>query len=158
PREPGGDRRPERHAGQPADGGPRAPGAAGGQVPRLRVGMPGGGRPRLRPSRRSPRPAPGAPGPPERDDRAHRPRPRRPQPGGARRPLVRRPLRRGGGGAGGRAPGTGTGAGPGRRSDRPVMTYEGALLALAREREDLIVLTAENRAPIRSLADALGPR
>lgn len=38
------------------------------------------------------------------------------------------------------------------------MTYEEALGALAAEREDLIVMTAENRAPIRNLPAALGPR
>jgi transketolase len=37
-------------------------------------------------------------------------------------------------------------------------SYEQALLALAREREDLVVMTAENRAHIRGLAEALGPR
>jgi transketolase len=37
-------------------------------------------------------------------------------------------------------------------------TYEQALLALARERDDLVVLTAENRAHIRGLPEALGPR
>jgi len=37
-------------------------------------------------------------------------------------------------------------------------TYEEALLALAVEREELVVLTAENRAPIRSLPVALGAR
>jgi len=37
-------------------------------------------------------------------------------------------------------------------------TYEQALLALAREREDLVVMTAENRAHIRGLPEALGPR
>jgi transketolase len=37
-------------------------------------------------------------------------------------------------------------------------TYEDALLALASEREDVVVLTAENRAHIRALPAALGPR
>ena len=37
-------------------------------------------------------------------------------------------------------------------------TYEQALLGLAREREDVVVLTAENRAHIRGLPQALGPR
>jgi transketolase len=37
-------------------------------------------------------------------------------------------------------------------------SYEQALLALAREREELIVMTAENRAHIRALPQALGPR
>ncbi len=38
------------------------------------------------------------------------------------------------------------------------VTYEQALLGLARERDDLVVLTAENRAHIRGLPEALGPR
>jgi transketolase len=38
------------------------------------------------------------------------------------------------------------------------MTYEDALRSLAAEREDLVVLTAENRAPIRNLPAALGQR
>jgi transketolase len=37
-------------------------------------------------------------------------------------------------------------------------TYEQALGRLAGEREDVVVLTAENRAHIRGLADRLGPR
>ena len=37
-------------------------------------------------------------------------------------------------------------------------SYEEALLELARQREDVDVLTAENRAPIRSLPDLLGDR
>ena len=36
--------------------------------------------------------------------------------------------------------------------------YEQALLALAGERDDLVVMTAENRAAIRSLPSHLGPR
>jgi transketolase len=38
------------------------------------------------------------------------------------------------------------------------MTYEEALGALAGSREDVVVLTAENRAPIRNLPSALGER
>jgi transketolase len=38
------------------------------------------------------------------------------------------------------------------------LTYEQALLALAHQREDVVVLTAENRAHIRALPQALGPR
>jgi transketolase len=38
------------------------------------------------------------------------------------------------------------------------MTYEQALLAAAREDERVLVLTAENRAAIRGLPEALGPR
>jgi transketolase len=37
-------------------------------------------------------------------------------------------------------------------------SYERALAELARERDDLVVLTAENRAHIRGLPQALGPR
>jgi transketolase len=37
-------------------------------------------------------------------------------------------------------------------------TYEQALVALAAERDDLVVMTAENRAHIRGLPAALGPR
>jgi transketolase len=37
-------------------------------------------------------------------------------------------------------------------------SYERALLQLAEERQELIVMTAENRAPIRGLARPLGPR
>lgn len=37
-------------------------------------------------------------------------------------------------------------------------TYQDALAALAREREDVVVMTAENRAAIPSLSVALGPR
>jgi len=37
-------------------------------------------------------------------------------------------------------------------------TYEQALVGLARERDDLVVLTAENRAHIRGLPESLGPR
>ena len=37
-------------------------------------------------------------------------------------------------------------------------TYEQALLALAAERDDLVVMTAENRAHVRGLPEALGPR
>ncbi|HVT14860.1 MAG TPA: transketolase C-terminal domain-containing protein [Thermoanaerobaculia bacterium] len=38
------------------------------------------------------------------------------------------------------------------------MTYEDALRSLAAEREDVVVMTAENRAPIRNLPAALGQR
>jgi transketolase len=38
------------------------------------------------------------------------------------------------------------------------MNYEQALGALAAAREDIVVMTAENRAPIRGLPAALGPR
>ena len=37
-------------------------------------------------------------------------------------------------------------------------SYEEALASLAREREELFVMTAENRAPIRNLPAVLGPR
>jgi transketolase len=37
-------------------------------------------------------------------------------------------------------------------------TYAQALAALAAERADLVVMTAENRAHVRGLAEALGPR
>ena len=37
-------------------------------------------------------------------------------------------------------------------------TYEQALVALAAERDDLVVMTAENRAHVRGLPEALGPR
>ena len=37
-------------------------------------------------------------------------------------------------------------------------TYEQALVALAAERDDLVVMTAENRAHLRGLPEALGPR
>ena len=46
---------------------------------------------------------------------------------------------------------------PPRTPSRPE-TYEGALAALARADERIIVLTAENRAAIRSLPARLGPR
>jgi transketolase len=38
------------------------------------------------------------------------------------------------------------------------VTYEQALVALAGERDDLVVMTAENRAHVRGLPEALGPR
>lgn len=37
-------------------------------------------------------------------------------------------------------------------------TYEQALVALAAERDDVVVMTAENRAHVRGLPEALGPR
>jgi transketolase len=40
----------------------------------------------------------------------------------------------------------------------PPPTYEEALAALAAERPELLVMTAENRAPIRHLPELLGPR
>jgi transketolase len=38
------------------------------------------------------------------------------------------------------------------------VSYAQALLALARQRDDLVVMTAENRAHLRGLPEALGPR
>jgi transketolase len=40
----------------------------------------------------------------------------------------------------------------------PVQTYEQALLALAREHQEIVVMTAENRAHLRQLPRELGPR
>src|SRR5262249_42991269 len=86
-----------------------------------------------------------------------------PEPRGPRRPLVRELHAGRSRGARGRAPGRRPGrarharAG-GAMSATLAATYEQSLLALAAQREDVVVMTAENRAHVRNLPAALGPR
>src|SRR5262249_11248648 len=119
-----------------------------GRRPLLRV--PGGG---LRPASRRGRPA-------DRDRRPHRARQGVPEPGGAGRPLVRRPEAGGARSLPGRAARRSFTGGRDRRAAGAMnaVSYESALLVLAAQNPDLIVMTAENRAPIRNLPAVLGPR
>ena len=133
-------------------------GAARRQVSRVRRGRHAHRRTRLRRTRARVRDAPARAREALGRHLRHRARQGAPEPRGARRPLVRglHPCR--GRVAARRAPWRGARHAHVRNEDGALMSYENTLLAIAERDPSVVVMTAENRAAIRSLPSKLGPR